>query len=51
MGIAQTDVMEHIVFTFSGIMGLILTWHHGGYPKTAEEMGHLLYQMTLNRKI
>jgi len=51
MGIAQSDVMEHIVFTFSGIMGLILTWHHGGYPKTAEEMGHLLYQMTLNRKI
>lgn len=46
MGISQHDVMEHIVFTVSGVMGLVLTWHHERYPKTAEQMGELLHQMT-----
>ncbi|MBR4290797.1 MAG: TetR/AcrR family transcriptional regulator [Oscillospiraceae bacterium] len=45
MGIARSNVMEHIVFTVSGIMGLVLTWHHTRYQKTAAQMGELLYQM------
>lgn len=51
MGIPQNSLMEHIVFTVSGVMGLVLTWHHEGYPKTARQMGELLYQMTQNRKL
>ena len=45
MGIAQSDLMEHVVFTVSGIMGLVLAWHHEGYRKTAVQMGELLYRM------
>ena len=45
MGIARSNAMEHVVFTVSGVMGLVLTWHHEGYPKTAAQMGELLYQM------
>jgi len=45
MGIAQADTMEHVVFTVSGILGLVLTWHHGHYQKTAAQMGELLYQL------
>lgn len=50
MGIAQSDVMEHVVFTVSGIMGLVLTWHHERYPKTAVQMGELLYQLMQRRE-
>ena len=45
MGIAQSDVMEHVVFTVSGVMGLVLTWHHEHYRKSAAQMGELLYQL------
>ena len=51
MGISKNSVMEHVVFTVSGVMGLVLTWHHEGYRKTAAEMGELLYQMTQSRKL
>lgn len=51
MGISDCAVMEHIVYNVSGTMGLVLTWHHSGYPKTAEQMGELLYQLTQNRKL
>ena len=50
MGISDRAVMEHIVYNVSGILGLVLTWHHSGYPKSAEQMGKLLHQMTQNRK-
>lgn len=49
VGISQSDVMEHVVFTVSGVMGLVLSWHHQGYQKTAGQMGELLYRMTQNR--
>lgn len=45
MGIAQSDIVEHVVFTVSGVMGLVLTWHHGGFRKTAAQMGELLYRL------
>ena len=51
MGIPQHSVMEHVVFTVSGVMGLVLTWHHEHFQKTAEQMGELLYQMIQNRKL
>ena len=50
-GIPEHNMMEHIVFTVSGIMGLILAWHHDGYPKTARQMGELLHEITQNRKL
>ena len=50
MGVPQEYVMEHAVYNIGGLMGLILTWHHGGYEKSAEQMGALLYQMTQGRK-
>ena len=50
MNINNNSVMEHVVFTVSGVMGLVLKWHHEGYQKTAEQMGELLYQLTQNRK-
>ncbi len=46
MGIQQDRVMEHIVYHIGGLMGLILTWHHEGYRKTATQMGQILYQLT-----
>ena len=51
VGIPHHSVMEHVAFIVSGVMGLVLTWHHVGYQKTAEQMGELLYQMTRNRKL
>ena len=39
MGIGEHNLMEHIVYNVGGIMGLILTWHHEGYPKSAAQMG------------
>ena len=50
MGISQYDVMEHIVYTVSGVMGLVLTWHHTRYQKTAAQMGEVLYQLMQSRK-
>lgn len=50
MGIPEHNVMEHIVYNVSGIMGLVLTWHHAGYPKSANQMGNLLNQMIQSRK-
>ena len=38
MGIPQHSVM-------------VLTWHHEHIPKTAEQMGELLYQMIQSRKL
>ena len=43
MGVSAQDVMEHIVYNVSGVMGLILTWHHEGFQKTPEQMGAILY--------
>lgn len=51
MGIPDHSVMEHIVYNVGGIMGLVLTWHHAGYPKTAGQMGELLYQMMQSPKL
>jgi AcrR family transcriptional regulator len=51
MGIPQNSLMEHIVFTVSGVMGLVLTWHHAGFSKSPRQMGELLYQMAQNRKL
>ena len=45
MGISQDFIMEHIVYTVGGMMGMILTWHHEGFPKPAARMGELLYQL------
>ena len=45
MGISPSDVMEHVVYTVSGTMGMILVWHHERYPKTAAQMGLILYQL------
>ena len=50
MGVPQEYVMEHTVYNIGGLMGLILTWHHGGYEKSAEQMGTLLYQMAQGHK-
>ena len=50
MGIPQEQTMEHIVYHIGGLMGLILTWHHGHYQKTAAQMGEVLYQMLHHRQ-
>ena len=49
LGIPQDHVMEHIVYNVGGLMGLILTWHHEGYQKTAAQMGQILYQLTQHK--
>ena len=51
MGIASDHVMEHVVYTIGGLMGLILSWHHSGYQKTTEQMGQILYQLIQSRKL
>ena len=45
IGIPQDYAMEHAVYTIGGLMGLILTWHHEGYQKTAVQMGQILHQL------
>ena len=45
MGISPSDLMEHVVFLVNGMMGMVLTWHHGRYEKTAVQMGHILYRL------
>lgn len=45
MNISSQDLMEHVVYTVGGIMGLILTWHHERYPKSAAQMGEVLYRL------
>ena len=51
MGITQHNLMEHIVYNVSGVMGLVLTWHHEGYRKTPAQMGEVLYHMTRHQEI
>ena len=51
MGIPNHSVMEHVVYSVSGVMGLVLAWHHERYQKNAEQMGEVLYQLTQNRKL
>ena len=46
MGIGSDYVLEHIVYHVGALMGLIITWHHEGYQRTATQMGHILYQLT-----
>lgn len=46
MGISQDFLMEHIVYTVGGLMGLVITWHHGGFQKTTAQMGNMLYRLT-----
>ena len=45
MGVAPDMLTEHIVYTVGGMMGLVTTWHHGGYRKTAEQMGTILHRL------
>ena len=49
MGIPQEYLLEHIVYTVGGQMGLVITWHHEGYRKTAEQMGQLLYRLLIQK--
>ena len=51
VGISPEYIMEHTVYTVGGLMGLVLTWHHEGYHKTAEQMGHLLYQLSQHPQV
>ena len=46
MGISPDFMLEHVTYTVGGLMGLVLTWHHEGYKKTAAQMGQILYHMT-----
>ena len=45
MGISRDILMEHIVYTVGGMMGLVITWHHEGYRKSTEQMGAILYRL------
>lgn len=49
MDIPQEYVMEHVVYNIGGLMGLILTWHHEGYQKSAAQMGQVLYRLTQHK--
>lgn len=44
-GIGSENVLEHTVYVVGGIMGLILTWHHENYQKSAEQMGSILHHL------
>ena len=45
MGVRAEDVLEEIVFTVSGGIGLIFTWHQTNYQKTPGQMGAILYRL------
>ena len=45
MRVSRDILMEHIVYTVGGMMGLVITWHHEGYRKSTEQMGAILYRL------
>lgn len=51
MGIPANHTLEHIAYNVSGLMGLVLTWHHTHFQKTAAQMGAVLYQLIQSRKL
>ena len=38
----QTDSAEQLLFMVSGVMGLILNWHHTVYQKSPEQMAQVM---------
>ena len=44
----RTDSAEQLLFMISGIMGLVLNWHHTGYQKTPEQMAQIMEHISQN---
>lgn len=42
LGGSTTDCYEQILFMISGIMGLVLSWHHSGFQKSVSQMADIL---------
>ena len=42
LGGSADDSYEQILFMVSGIMGLVLSWHHNGFQKTVTQMADIL---------
>lgn len=42
LGGKSNDSYEQILFMISGIMGLVLNWHHSGYQKSVSQMASIM---------
>lgn len=45
LGIYREDSFEYMSYIISGIMGLVIRWHHSGYPKTPQQMAVILERL------
>ncbi len=45
LGIYREDSFEYMSYLISGIMGLVITWHHNGHPKTPQQMAVILERL------
>ena len=43
LGTAQTQNMETLLFVLSGLLTLVVSWHHTGYQKTPQQMAAITY--------
>ncbi len=48
LGGIENDSTEQMLFFTSGVMGLVLSWHHGGFQKTAAQMAAIMEKVTLH---
>ena len=43
LGSAQNQNMETLLFVLSGLLTLVVSWHHTGYQKTPQQMATITY--------
>jgi AcrR family transcriptional regulator len=48
LGAHSGDSFEYMTYMISGIMGLVISWHHSGYPKSAHQMADILERLLKN---
>lgn len=45
LGIYKEDSFEYMSYIISGIMGLVINWHHNGFTKTPRQMALILERL------
>ena len=45
LGIYREDSFEYMSYLVSGVMGLVITWHHHGHQKTPQQMAVILERL------
>ena len=48
LGVYREDSFEYTSYIISGIMGLVISWHHNGHTKTSHQMALILERLLKN---